>query len=198
MGDAGILVGEQQAPALHCIFSSACTAAGLPIGPAGPRLYVGASAETAIYCIRMPTAAHTAQGSSSSSSALPPVVTAARGAWQASAATLERSCSAPLADEPRNALPPAVAQPPAAGNEDSRPHSGGNPAATSQGSATLQLDRSRWRRGDFGGQLVQQRQVAEPEATPLTVVVTGALVDQLQVGMPTDWQQKDLFLMNET
>jgi hypothetical protein len=185
VGDAGILVGEQQAPALHCIFSSACAAAGLPVGPEGPQLLVGASAETAIYCIRVPTAARAAVAVLSVSSATLPAVSVVCSSWQPSAATLERSCSAPLTAEPHDASPPAAAQQPAAGGDDSRPHSGGNPAATtSKGSANLQLDRSRWRGSRFaaaGGQLVQRRQAAEPGATCLAVVITGALVDLLTV-----------------
>lgn len=117
-------------------------------------------------------------------------VTAARSSWQASAATLERSCSAPLTIEPCATSMPATAQQLSAGGEDSRPHSGGSPAATAlKASANLQLDRSRWRGGGFaaaGGQLVQQRQGSEPEATCLAVVITGALVDLLQVCLQVD------------
>jgi hypothetical protein len=181
-----MLVGEQQAPALHCVFSSACAAVGLPCGPDGPGLYIGSSAETAIYCVRTPLPARGAPASSPEGSAVPPSVAAA--ARQHPAAHLQRSSSAPPTAELHNTVPGGAEQQSTTATEV-RPHSGGGPAApVPDASINLQLDRSRWRctgGAATGGKPAPWHQASLP-ATRLAVVITGALVDLLQVSI---WAQ---------
>lgn len=184
-------MGEQQAPRLHCVFAAACAAAGLPTGPDGPQLYVGSSTETAIYCIRLPAAGWAEGGSVAAPVAALLAALPRKGQLAAvratEAATLQRSRSAPLIAELQDAAEPGCRVPGsfeqrADATGDARPRSSGGLAAAAACTAVaMQLDRSRWRSGAGASAQPLQRQQPAGSATALAVMITGALVDLLQV-----------------
>lgn len=184
--DCGLCIGEQQAPRLHCIFAAACAVVGLPTGPDGPRLHVSTSTETAIYCLRLPVR-QTAAGEPTLHQKVPTAAAepfaVPRGsplaALRASdAATLQRSHSAPPMADAEGAVQADAMQQDSV-PDDTRPRSSGGaaPSPIIASGAAVKLDRSRWRGGAAGS---QRQPLRQPE-TALAVVLTGALVDLLQV-----------------